>query len=63
MDYNEQMRKLMEDPQAMAKQSGYNIPEEIRDPQAMVMHLLQTGQIGGPMIQKIMPMLQRMWQK
>ena len=34
-------------------------PEELmNNPQAMVMHLIQTGQVSGPMMQRVMPMIQ-----
>ena len=55
------MRQLQSDPIGMAKQKGYNIPEELAgNPQAMVMHLVNSGQVSNPMLQKIMPMIQRM---
>ena len=55
------MRQLQSDPIGMAKQKGYNIPEELAgNPQAMVMHLINSGQVSNPMLQKIMPMIQRM---
>ena len=57
----QQLQQLMNDPQGTAKKAGYDIPPEIiNDPKAMVQHLIMTGQIGGPMLQRIMPMIQRM---
>ena len=56
-----QMQQLQRDPVGMAKQAGYQIPENLAgNPQAMVMHLIQSGQVSNPMLQKIMPMIQRM---
>ena len=62
MNYNpEQLQQLMNDPQGMAQKAGFNIPAEIsNDPKAMVQHLIMTGQVSNPMLQRIMPMLQRM---
>ena len=58
------MQQLQNDPIGMAKQAGYNIPPNLAgNPQAMVQHLIQTGQVGGPMLQKIMPMMQKMMGK
>ena len=41
-----------------------NFQEEMRklqtNPQAVVMHLIQTGQVSSPMLQRIMPMMQQM---
>jgi hypothetical protein len=56
-----QLQQIQRDPLGMARQAGYQIPENLAgNPQAMVQHLLQTGQISAPMMQKIQPMLQRM---
>ena len=55
------MQQLQNDPVGMAKQAGYNIPQNLAgNPQAMVQHLIQTGQVSNPMLQKIMPMIQRL---
>lgn len=55
------MQQVQNDPIGSAQRAGYNIPENLRnDPRAMVMHLMQTGQIQSPMMQKIMPLMQRM---
>ena len=58
------LQQIQQDPIGMAKQAGYNIPPNLAgNPQAMVQHLIQTGQIGGPMMQKIMPMMQKLMGK
>ena len=55
------MQQLQSDPVGIAKQAGYNIPQNLaNNPQAMVQHLIQTGQVSNPMLQKIMPMIQRL---
>ena len=55
------MQQLQIDPIKAAKNAGYNIPPELAgNAQAMVQHLIQTGQISNPMLQKIMPMIQRL---
>ena len=57
----EQLEQLKNDPMSMAEKAGYKIPDGMaNDPKAMVMHLIQTGQVGGPMLQRIMPMIQKM---
>ena len=53
------LQQLMNDPRGMGQKAGYQIPDGITDPQAMVMHLIQTGQVGGPMMQRILPMIQK----
>jgi len=61
MNYDpKQLQELMKDPQGMAQRAGYSIPESVRDPQAMVQHLIMTGQVSNPILQRIMPMIQRM---
>ena len=55
------MQQLQSDPVGMAKRAGFDIPDNIAgNPQAMVQHLIQTGQVSNPMLQKIMPMIQRL---
>ena len=57
----EQLRRLQSDPKGFMQQAGVNVPEEIlHNPQAMVMHLINTGQVGGPMLQRILPMIRQM---
>ena len=61
MSMQEQLQQLRKDPLGMAKQAGYQIPGNLaNDPRAMFQHLMQTEQIRNPMMQKIMPMMQRM---
>lgn len=56
-----QMQQIRNDPIGMAKKAGYQIPDNLRnDPRGMFMHLMQTGQIQNPMMQRLMPMMQRM---
>ena len=52
------MAQLKSDPGGMLRQAGYNVPDEIaNNPQQAVMHLIQSGQVKGPMMQRIQPML------
>ena len=61
MNQEEMLRQLRSDPVGMARQKGFNIPDELsNDPKAMVMHLVQSGQISSPMLQRIMPMIRMM---
>ena len=55
------MQQLQQDPVGMAQKAGYSIPQNLSgNPQAMVQHLIQSGQVSNPMLQKIMPMMQRL---
>jgi len=56
----DQINQIRNDPIGAARQSGFNIPDNLaNDPQAMVNHLLQTGQVTNQKMQWIMQMVQR----
>ena len=58
------VQDIQRDPIGMGREAGYNIPPNLAgNPQAMVQHLIQSGQVGGPMLQKVMPMMQRLMGK
>ena len=58
------MQQIRNDPRGMAQRAGYQIPENLAgNPQAMVQHLIQTGQVGGQKLQQAMQMMQRMGMK
>ena len=60
MNY-QNLRQLQSNPKEFIQRTGLNIPEEImNNPQAMVMHLINTNQVGGPMLQRILPMIRQM---
>jgi hypothetical protein len=60
----QQLQQLQSDPLSMAQRAGYQIPQNLaNNPQAMVQHLIQTGQVGGSMLQRIMPMMQKLMGK
>lgn len=57
----EELKKLQADPAAYLKNAGVNVPAEImNDPKAIVMHLIQTGQVSSPALQRVMPMIRMM---
>lgn len=61
MTKQDAMRELKAHPAQIIKQAGFNVPDDIAgNPQATVMHLIQSGQVGGPMMQRIQPLLSRM---
>ena len=62
MDNQEQMlQQLKTNPIEMGKQKGYDIPENLAgDPKAMVMHLINSGQVGGQAMQRVLPMIRQM---
>ena len=62
---DEQMlQQVKENPIEYGKKQGYNIPENLAgDPRAMVQHLINSGQVGGPLFQKVMPMIRQLMGK
>ena len=55
------LQQIQQNPIGMAQQAGFNIPQNLaNDPKGMVMHLINSGQVSNPMLQKIMPMIQRL---
>ena len=56
-----QLQQLRNNPQQFIKQAGWQIPQEmVGNPQQMVMHLINTGQVGGPALQRVLPMIRQM---
>lgn len=56
-----QLQQLKMNPAQMLRQAGLNVPDNItNNPQAMVQHLIQSGQVGGPALQRVMPMIQKL---
>jgi len=61
MTIQDALREVNEHPAELFKQAGFNVPKEcLGNNQATVMHLLRSGQVGGPMMRMIAPMLNRM---
>ena len=57
----QQLQRIMSDPIGIGKEKGFQIPDNLcNDPQAMVMHLIQTGQVSGPMMQRIAPFIRQL---
>ena len=64
MPNHAQIQQVQSDPLGMAQKAGYNIPPEMaNDPKAMVQHLIMTGQVSNPMLQRIMPMISKLMGK
>ena len=58
MNVMQMLGQLKQNQMALLKQAGFNVPDEIvNNPQAAVMHLVQTGQVGGGRLQQIMRMM------
>lgn len=61
MTMQDAIREVNEHPAELFRQAGFNVPKEcIGNNQATVMHLIRSGQVGGPMMRMIAPMLNRL---
>ena len=61
MDFQAALRQVNEHPAETMKQGGFNVPQEcLGNNQATVMHLIRSGQVGGPMMRMISPLLARL---
>jgi len=56
--YSQQMiSQLRQNPAALLKQAGLNIPSGMNDPQQIIQHLLNSGQVPQQRYQQIMQMM------
>ena len=54
-------QQMLNDPVGLGKEKGFDVPVNLAgDPQAMVMHLINSGQVSQPLMQRIAPMLKMM---
>lgn len=61
MTIQDALREVNEHPAELLRQAGVNVPKEcIGNNQATVMYLLRSGQVGGPMMRMLAPLLGRM---
>lgn len=50
------LNSLMNNPLSLLSQRGFNLPQNLNDPQAIVQHLLNTGQINQNQVNQAMEM-------
>lgn len=50
------LNTLMSDPMQILEQRGFNLPKNMNDPQAIVQHLLNSGQISQDQVNQAMQM-------
>ena len=55
----ELMQQLRQNPSAILKQAGYNVPENLNNPQQIINHLLSSGQVTNARLQGLMSMMRR----
>lgn len=59
MNPMQMMNQLRSNPSAVLKQRGLNIPDGMTNPQQIVQHLLNSGQISNSRLQSVMQMIGR----
>jgi hypothetical protein len=61
ISFQEALRQVNEHPEECFRAAGFQVPKEIMgDQQKTVMHLIRTGQVGGPAMRMVAPILARM---
>lgn len=60
MNAQRAMAQLQEDPAGVLKQIGLDIPAGMNNPQQMVQHLMQTGQVPQGRFAQVMQMMGQM---
>lgn len=59
--FQDALKQVNENPEECYRAAGFKVPKEIMgNQQATVMHLIRTGQVGGPAMRMIAPILGRM---
>lgn len=53
------LNQLRSNPAAILRQRGLNVPDGMTDPQAIINHLLQSGQISNSRLQMAQRMMRR----
>ena len=54
------LSQIKQNPSAILKQAGLSIPQGMNNPQQIIQHLLQTGQVPQNRYQQAMQMMSRM---
>lgn len=57
MNPQQMLQQLRADPVGTLRQRGLNIPQGMTNPQQIVSHLMQTGQVTNPRLQQAMQMM------
>ncbi|MBP5726148.1 MAG: hypothetical protein J6Y48_03635 [Clostridia bacterium] len=52
------LNQLKQNPMALLQRAGYNIPANLNNPQQIIQHLTQTGQINQNQLNKAQQMAQ-----
>ena len=53
------LQQLKQNPAEMLRQAGFNVPPNVTNPQQIVNHLLQSGQVSNAKLAQAQQMMQR----
>ena len=53
------LQQIRMDPAAVLRQRGLNIPAGMTNPQQIVQHLVQSGQVSNARLQQVMQMMRK----
>ena len=56
MNWQQMMQQLRQNPAQMMKQAGYNVPDGMNNPQQIVQHLMQSGQLSTGRLSQLQQM-------
>lgn len=54
------LQQLRSNPMQMLQQAGFRIPQNLNDPNAIIQHLMQSGQLSQDRYNQLYQMAQRM---
>ena len=60
MNPMQMLSQIKQNPSAILRQAGLNIPQGMNNPQQILQHLLQTGQVPQSRYQQAMQIMSRM---
>lgn len=61
VDMRQAMSELQAHPAQLIRQAGFSVPDELaNDPHAAAMHIIQSGQVKSPLLQRLQPIINMM---
>lgn len=58
MNIMQQLQMLRQNPMQFLRQRGFNVPDNVTDPQAIIQHLMNSGQVSQQQMNQAQAMAQ-----
>ena len=58
MNIMQQLQQLRQNPMQFLRQRGFNVPDNVADPQAIIQHLMNSGQVSQQQMNQAQAMAQ-----